>query len=95
MTITDLTRHADPDWRNRSSCNGLGDLMFPDAEQPNRDLHDAQVTKAKQVCRGCPVATDCLNYALTTGETYGIWGGMTDHERRALKRRLNALQRAA
>jgi WhiB family redox-sensing transcriptional regulator len=39
---------------------------------------------AQQVCRRCPVAADCLDYALTRREMRGVWGGLTDEQRRHL-----------
>jgi hypothetical protein len=41
---------------------------------------------AKQICRTCPVSTACLDYALRTGQYTGVWGGLTDKERRGLSR---------
>jgi WhiB family redox-sensing transcriptional regulator len=46
-----------------------------------------QVEDAKQVCRQCAVADACLQWALQTGQDAGVWGGMSEDERRALKRR--------
>ena len=40
---------------------------------------------ARQVCAGCPVRQPCLDYAITNRITYGIWGGLTERERRALR----------
>ncbi|MFK4085221.1 WhiB family transcriptional regulator [Kribbella sp. NPDC020789] len=45
-----------------------------------------QTEAAKQVCARCPVRPDCLDWALTTGQDAGIWGGLTEIERRLLKR---------
>ena len=42
--------------------------------------------EAKQVCRSCEVAAECLQYALATDERFGIWGGTSERERRRLKR---------
>lgn len=42
---------------------------------------------AKSVCRRCPVQSECLARALETGEQFGVWGGMSEEERRQLKRR--------
>ena len=46
-----------------------------------------QITEAKAVCRRCPVNSECLNWALTSGQDAGVWGGMSEDERRAVKRR--------
>lgn len=45
--------------------------------------------ESKQLCKGCPVMSECLSYALKNNEKYGIWGGMTPKERRKLRRQLN------
>jgi WhiB family redox-sensing transcriptional regulator len=50
--------------------------------------------EAKEVCRGCVVREDCLEYALANGEKFGIWGGMSERERRRIRRQ-RALARAA
>ena len=42
---------------------------------------------AKKLCAGCPVRLECLAEALDSGEQFGVWGGMTERERRALLRR--------
>jgi WhiB family redox-sensing transcriptional regulator len=46
-----------------------------------------QIQEAKQVCRKCPVRDACLQWALEKGYEHGVWGGMSEDERRALKRR--------
>ena len=46
----------------------------------------ASTREAKEVCRGCVVREDCLEYALANGEKFGIWGGMSERERRRLRR---------
>lgn len=57
------------------------DLHFP------RQGRSDQSRKAKQVCFGCSVRTACLEGALERNEPYGIWGGMTEHERQAERKR--------
>ena len=52
-----------------------------------------QIEQAKMVCRRCPVIQDCLTWALESGQDAGVWGGLSEDERRALKRR-NARARA-
>ena len=47
----------------------------------------AQIADAKLVCGRCPVTAECLSWALESGQDAGVWGGMSEDERRALKRR--------
>ena len=54
----------------------------------------ASTREAKEVCRGCVVREDCLEFALDNGEKFGIWGGMSERERRRL-RRARAIERRA
>lgn len=42
--------------------------------------------QAKRVCAGCPVRAECLDYALVTNQRYGVWGGTSERERRALRK---------
>lgn len=46
-----------------------------------------QTEEAKEVCRGCPVREQCLEWAMENGQDSGVWGGLAEAERRALKRR--------
>ena len=68
-------------WSRRSSCLGEDpELFFPvSSEGPGQ----AQYERAKAVCRRCPVRGRCLEYALSTQQMYGVWGGTTPEERRA------------
>jgi WhiB family redox-sensing transcriptional regulator len=70
-----------------AACNGADpDLFFaPDFER-TADWK-ARIAKAKAVCARCPVRDACLAYALDTGQWFGIWGGLTEDERRAMLRR--------
>lgn len=56
----------------------------PDAFFPEKG---GSTRKAKKVCLSCEVRSDCLNYALTNDERFGIWGGLSERERRKLQRR--------
>jgi WhiB family transcriptional regulator, redox-sensing transcriptional regulator len=79
------------DWRHRALCRDMDpELWFPVGTSGPALL---QVAEAKTVCRRCPVSTECLAYALETGQNDGVWGGMSEDERRSLKRR-NARTRA-
>jgi WhiB family transcriptional regulator, redox-sensing transcriptional regulator len=73
------------DWRHHALCRDEDpELFFPIGTTGPAAL---QVEEAKAVCRRCPVVTDCLQWALDTGQDAGVWGGLSEDERRALKRR--------
>lgn len=73
------------DWRHRAAClNEEPELFFPKGSTGPAIL---QIEEAKSVCRGCDVREQCLMWALETGQEHGVWGGMSEDERRALKRR--------
>jgi WhiB family transcriptional regulator, redox-sensing transcriptional regulator len=71
------------DWRLEAACRDADpDLFFPGGE-----TRSAHVKTAKLICRGCGVSTTCLSWALASGQEAGIWGGLTEDERRGLQRR--------
>jgi WhiB family transcriptional regulator, redox-sensing transcriptional regulator len=73
------------DWRHRAACRDEDpELFFPIGTSGPALL---QVEQAKAVCRRCSVVDDCLQWALETGQDAGVWGGMSEEERRAVKRR--------
>ncbi|AVH24797.1 WhiB family transcriptional regulator [Nocardia cyriacigeorgica] len=75
------------EWQLRGSCRGVESAVFfhPDGERGR--ARAARVRRAKQICDSCPVLAQCRNYALAVSEPYGIWGGMSEDERRAAARR--------
>jgi len=78
-------RDRHPDWRDDAACRDTEpELFFPDGDI--RSVRD-QVKMAKLICRGCSVSTACLSWALASGQEHGIWGGLTEDERRRLHRR--------
>jgi WhiB family redox-sensing transcriptional regulator len=72
-------------WVHRGACVGSEPELFFPIGSSGPALR--QVEDAKQVCRQCAVADACLQWALQTGQDAGVWGGMSEDERRALKRR--------
>lgn len=73
------------DWRHRAICRDVDpELFFPVGTSGPAVL---QIAEAKTVCRRCPVVDECLTFALESGEDAGVFGGMSEDERRALKRR--------
>jgi WhiB family transcriptional regulator, redox-sensing transcriptional regulator len=75
---------ARQDWRNKAACKGMDPSVFVVERGESTD-------PAKAVCATCPVRSDCLDWALSTGEKHGVLGGYSERERRKLRRdrRLN------
>ncbi|GAB3499873.1 hypothetical protein GCM10027572_36100 [Flexivirga lutea] len=71
-------------WREQAACRGENPELFFPVGTSGPALQ--QIERAKEICRHCPVAAQCLAAALAGGEDAGIWGGLTAEERRALKR---------
>lgn len=83
-----LAGQEDRGWQSRANCMGVDpDLFFPE--------RGASTREAKEVCRGCVVREDCLEYALENAEKFGIWGGMSERERRRLRRARSVERRQA
>lgn len=91
--MTELDATTDPDvladifglpdeasWQERSLCAQTDpEAFFPEKGGSTRE--------AKKICTGCEVRSECLEYALAHDERFGIWGGLSERERRRLKRR--------
>jgi WhiB family transcriptional regulator, redox-sensing transcriptional regulator len=81
MAITPL------DWTDAAACrNSEGALFYPaDSAERKEDRLERELV-AKRICASCGVREDCLEAALARHETYGIWGGLNEFERRGLLR---------
>jgi len=72
------------DWRNEASCRDVDpDLFFPIG---TTGIAIEQVEAAKRICGGCAVREPCLEFALASNQDAGVWGGLTEDERRTLTR---------
>ena len=68
-------------WTARGACRGIDtEAFFPE--------RGGDVKLAKSMCATCDVATECLDYALRTSQTFGIWGGTSERERRSMRRQI-------
>lgn len=75
-------------WRDHAACRYEDpELFFPIGTS---GPYLMQTEQAKAVCRRCPVMEECLRWALETAECMGVWGGTSEMERRALRRRQRA-----
>jgi WhiB family redox-sensing transcriptional regulator len=69
-----------PEWQERALCAQTDpEAFFPEKGGSTRE--------AKRICLGCEVRAECLEYALANDERFGIWGGMSERERRRYRRR--------
>lgn len=76
------------DWRERALCAQTDpEAFFPDKGQPSKE--------ARRICRRCPVRDDCLTDALANHERFGIWGGLTERQRRQLEKQAAEQERRA
>ncbi len=75
-----LGEPEEQEWQERALCAQTDpEAFFPEKGGSTRE--------AKRICSGCEVRAECLEYALEHDERFGIWGGMSERERRRLKRR--------
>lgn len=66
-------------WRDRALCAQTGaDFFFPEP--------GSSVREAKRICGMCEMRSACLEYALENDERFGVWGGLSERERRSLRR---------
>ena len=69
----------EPGWQERALCAQTDpEAFFPEKGGSTRE--------AKRICSGCEVRAECLEYALANDERFGIWGGLSERERRRLRR---------
>jgi WhiB family transcriptional regulator, redox-sensing transcriptional regulator len=82
LSIAELIGEADEqEWQERALCAQTDpEAFFPEKGGSTRE--------AKRICSGCEVRAECLEYALAHDERFGIWGGLSERERRRLKRRV-------
>jgi WhiB family redox-sensing transcriptional regulator len=72
------------DWVHRAQCKDEDpELFFPIGNTGPAAL---QIASAKAVCAHCEVRMECLEWSMTTGQDAGVWGGLSEEERRALRR---------
>jgi WhiB family redox-sensing transcriptional regulator len=78
------------DWSAEGSCREADPNLF---FHPQNERGAARIMRdraAKGICAGCPVRTECADYAVRAREPYGVWGGLTEEDREAIYRRLDS-----
>ena len=90
-TLPEIPKHDR--WRHEASCRDVDpDLFFPVG---TTGMAIEQIDSAKAVCAQCPVSGPCLEFALSTNQDSGVWGGTSEEERRTLRRQWLRQRRAA
>ncbi|MCW2900007.1 MAG: whiB [Streptosporangiaceae bacterium] len=75
---------ADQGWMDRAACLTRDpELFFPIG---TTGPAAQQADSAKRICALCPARIECLEYAIETGQDFGVWGGLDEDERRDLRR---------
>ncbi len=88
LALKDLLFEPTEGWRESAACSGADlEVFFPD------EGDEATTAAAKEICEACPVREACLQYALATNQTEGVWGGLDMSERRRLRRRVRDQER--
>ncbi len=82
--LVELLATDDLAWQDLANCRGADpDLFFPE--------RGASTRTAKGICRGCSVQAECLEFAIVSSEKFGIWGGLSERERRKIRRERAAI----
>jgi len=80
LALVDIPDETALSWQERALCAQTDpEAFFPEKGGSTRE--------AKKVCQTCSVKAECLEYALAQDERFGIWGGLSERERRKLRRR--------
>lgn len=78
-------QRVDEVWHLRAACRGpQAAVFYPPGTFERKADKVARESRAKEICRTCPVKQPCLDYAVNIREPHGIWGGLNEAERKTL-----------
>ena len=84
MTVQEFNEIC-PVWQQQAACKGqYAPVFFPPLHFEGKQARLSRERRAKAICAGCDVRTECLDFALKTAEPHGVWGGLSELERRSL-----------
>lgn len=90
----EATRAPAP-WWERGMCRDADPALFFPPEDDARRARHSREEAAKALCTQCPVRGTCLDHALAVPEWFGVWGGTTEIERKAIRARRTRRTRGA
>lgn len=83
--LSQLSTSPPTDWQEYARCGAVdASAFFPPPHYESKAERLAREAEAKAICAQCTVRRECLDWALTVGETFGVWGGHSEAERRQL-----------
>ena len=81
-------QRVDDLWQVKAACRGpQSSVFFPPSHFERKDEKESREARAKAICGSCPVRRPCLDYALRIREPHGIWGGLSEVERKQVLER--------
>ncbi len=77
--------HDDESWQVKAACRGpQSDLFFPPTHFEKKEDREGREREAKEICATCSVRQACLDYAVRIREPHGVWGGLSEADRKQL-----------
>ncbi|MEE8601916.1 WhiB family transcriptional regulator [Euzebya tangerina] len=93
-TLPLLAAAPTTDWQTHGLCRTIdSSIFFPPAQFEHKPERETREKRAKAICGECPVKAECIDWALTTKEPHGVWGGYSESERKQIllgKAKVNA-----
>lgn len=81
--LAQLRTNLSTEWQQQGACRSVDtDIFFPPSTFEPKDVREAREQQAKDVCASCIVLTECREWSLAIREPHGVWGGLTEAERR-------------
>jgi WhiB family redox-sensing transcriptional regulator len=79
------SQYLDETWQLQAACRGAeSHLFFAPNHFERKEEKEAREARAKEICTACSVIKPCREFALAIKEPHGIWGGLTETERKAI-----------
>lgn len=83
MPASVSAQQIDDTWQDKAACRGpQASVFFPPSHFERKDEKLEREARAKAICFTCPVRRPCLDYAIRIREPHGIWGGLSETERK-------------